>query len=104
MAKNDFDLDDVLTLEGDDADEEDVAIAMQKAINSGSAWSFQGSYGRSMMAALESGNAMLGKEPARDYYGNYIPSRDQVKAGTKGSYQLVADKHGVEYADMLAAL
>ena len=82
----------------------DPAIAMQEAINSGSAWSFQGSYGRSMMAALEAGDAMLGKTGARDYYGNYIPSRDEVKPGTKGSYQLVADTHGVEYADMLAAL
>lgn len=98
-------LSDVLILENEvEADEMEQAKAMQRAINGGSAWSFQGSYGRAMMEALEAGVAMLGKEPARDYYGNYIPSRDQVKPGSKGSYELVVERMGVEYADELAAL
>jgi len=47
---------------------------------------------------------LLGKSRARDYFGNVIPSRDDVKAGTKGSYEYVADAMGVEYADAMAAL
>lgn len=91
-------------LEQGEGTEEDYAVAMQQAINGGTAWQFQGSVGRSMMAALEAGICMLGKDGAADYYGNYIPSRDQVQEGTKGSYQYVAEKMGAEYADKLAAL
>lgn len=91
-------------LENGDGTEEDYAVAMQQAINGGVAWKFQGSVGRDMMAALEAGICMLGKTGAADYYGNYIPSRDQVQEGTKGSYQYVAEKMGAEYADMMAAL
>jgi len=64
----------------------------------------QGSYGRTMMEAINSGCCLLGKSRASDYYGNVIPSRDDVKAGTKGSYEFVADAMGVEYADAMAAL
>lgn len=91
-------------LEGDEGDEEDYAIAMQNAINDGNAWKFQGSVGRAMMDALKSGVCMLGKTGASDYYGNYIPSRTDVKAGSFGSYEFVAENYGVEYADKLAAL
>jgi hypothetical protein len=34
----------------------------------------------------------------RDYYGNYIPSRDQVQAGTKGSYLFVSRRMGSDWA------
>jgi hypothetical protein len=94
------DYDDFMAVEnGEDED----GTAMQKVINAGQ-WSLQGSFGRSMMAAIEAGAAMLGKTPARDYWGNYIPSRDQVEAGTKGSYEFVAKQFGPDYADRLAAL
>ncbi len=83
--------------------EEEHFAALQRAINSGSAWSFQGSYGRAMMDAIEAGRCMLGSDSARDYWGNYIPSRDQVMAGTKGSYEYVAAAFGAEWADMMAA-
>lgn len=91
-------------LEGVDVDEMDYAIAMQQSINGGVAWKFQGSVGRSMMEAINAGAAMLGKAPAFDYYGNRIPSRDEVQEGTKGSYQYVADRFGADYADQLAGL
>lgn len=97
-------LHDIEILEGNEADEMEQAEAMQRAINGGSAWSFQGSYGRAMMDALKSGVAMLGKHSARDYYGNYIPARDEVKAGTFGSYEFVVERMGQDYADRLAAL
>ena len=91
-------------LEGDEADDGEVAIATQKAINGGVAWKFQGSVGRSLMDAISAGAALLGVNPASDYYGNYIPSRTDVKAGTKGSYEFVVAQFGVDYADQLAAL
>jgi hypothetical protein len=39
------------------------------------------------MAALESGECMLPKQAHFDYYGNRIPSRDELKKGSKGTYQ-----------------
>jgi len=99
-----FCLDDVLALEGDAETEEEYFEALQRAINSGSAWSFQGSYGRSMMEAIESGHCLLGKTDARNYYGNHIPSRTQVVNGTKGSLKFVTKANGAAYARRMAAL
>ena len=80
-------LDDVLTLEEDeDATEEQEAHALQRMISAGH-WSFQGSMGRAMMDAIEAGACVLGPNPARDYWGNRIPSRYEVQPGTKGSVE-----------------
>ena len=87
-----------------DSGEMEQAEAMQRVINEGVAWSLQGAYGRSMMDALKSGRAMLGKHSARDYYGNRIPARDEVKPGSFGSYGFVVERMGLEYADALAAI
>jgi hypothetical protein len=65
-------------------------------------WGLQGSYGREMMNAISAGLCLLGHNDARDYYGNHIPSRDQVQAGTKGSYDFVAAERGEDWADMMA--
>ena len=65
--------------EGEFEDELEAAQAMQAVINGGSGWRMQGSMGRSMMAAIESGQCMLGRGDFRDYYGNHIPSRSQVQ-------------------------
>lgn len=93
----------VAILENPDLDNEiEYYTELQKAINSGSAWSLQGSYGRAMMAAIEAGYCMLGRQPARDYWGSRIPSRDEVKAGTKGSPEYVARRFGDEWADLMA--
>lgn len=98
-------LQDIEIIEGDtEADEREYYSALQRAINSGSAWSFQGSYGREMMRAIESGCCMLGKTRARDYYGNLIPARDDVKEGTKGSRDFVADSMGEEWAELMEGL
>ena len=75
--------------------------SIQRAINSGSAWSFQGSYGRAMMDAIAEGCCMLGTARARDYYGSTIPSRDDVQEGTKGSRGFVVDAMGEDWAVML---
>jgi len=94
-------LNDINTIESDeDFSEEEYFLSIQRAINSG-AWSLQGSYGRTMMDAINAGRCVLGKTRARDYWGNTIPSRDDVKQGTKGSYDFVAEAMGTEWADMM---
>lgn len=99
-----FDLNDIENIECDNGcDEQEYFVSIQKAINSGM-WGLQGSYGRTMMDAIESGQCLLGKRPVLDYYGNRIPSRDDVQFGTKGSYEFVADAMGTEWADMMAAV
>ena len=96
---------DINTIESyEDASEQDTHDALQRMINSGTAWKLQGSYGRAMMDALNAGYCVLGTAPATDYWNNRIPSRDEVKAGTKGSVDYVAQRFGQEYADRMAAL
>lgn len=60
---------------------------LQAMINSGDVWKLEGAAGREAMSALQQGICMLPKKSTRDYYGNYIPSRDELKQGTKGTYQ-----------------
>ena len=60
---------------------------MQEMINTGTAWKMEGAFGRSAMSTLETGACMLPKEAYYDYYGNRVPSRDELKKGTKGTYQ-----------------
>ena len=91
-------LQDVNNIEGEAQSEIEYYKSIKAAINSGSAWSFQGSYGRTMMGAIENGTCMLGRAPARDYYGNRIPSRTEVKAGTKGSAAFVSQCCGVSWS------
>jgi len=60
---------------------------IQSMINSGQAWRMEGSVGRSAMECLKSGACMLPKEAHTDFYGNVVPSRDSLKAGTKGTFR-----------------
>jgi hypothetical protein len=88
--------------------EEDVSDveyyqSIQRAINTG-AWSLQGSYGRTMMEAITYGYCLLGKSSARDYWGNTIPSRDDVKEGSKGSYDYVSGLRGADWAKLMEAV
>lgn len=99
-----FGLHDIDVLESsEEASAEDEAISLQRAINGGAAWSFQGSYGRAMMDAIKAGFCMLGENGARDYWGNYIPARNEVKAGSFGSREFVVARRGEEWALMLEA-
>lgn len=78
-------LDDLLTVTADEeATPEEEVAALQRLISSGS-WGFEGSVGRAMMAAIEFGDCVLGPKPAYDFFGNRIPSRDEVEPGTLGS-------------------
>ena len=91
-------LEDIDNIEGDEASPLEYFKSIQRAINSGSAWSLQGSYGRSMMDAINAGSCMLGESRARDYYGSRIPSRSDVEAGTKGSREFVVKNSGEDWA------
>ena len=77
-------------------DELDYYLSVQRAINAGH-WSMEGSCGRAMMAAINSGHCLLGPNAARDYWGNVIPSRDDVKEGTKGSISFVEAAMGGDW-------
>jgi hypothetical protein len=61
---------------------------MQEMIFSGQCWKMEGSVGRAAMSHLNQVSCMLGLKVRHDYYGNRIPSRKEVKAGSKGSYEL----------------
>jgi hypothetical protein len=60
---------------------------IQSLIESGTAWKMEGAVGRTAMELLRSGACFLPKQSHRDYYGNRIPSRTEVKEGTTGSLQ-----------------
>lgn len=99
-AQEQFNLNDIEVIEDGAESELEYYESIQKAINSGM-WGLQGSYGRVMMDAIKGGYCLLGHSQARDYYGNTIPSRDDVEEGTKGSYEYVARFMGDEWANMM---
>jgi len=57
---------------------------LQSLIDTGT-WGLEGSIGRAMMRAVESGECVLGPHPAYDYWGSRIPAYWEVQEGTKGS-------------------
>ncbi len=63
----------------------------QELIDDGHAWHLEGSVGRELMRAIESGEARLGHRPARDYWGNHIPAWWMVEPGSLGSPEYQAD-------------
>jgi len=96
-----FTMDDVENLENDYCiDDGEYFRSVQRAINDG-LWSFQGSYGRTMMDAIKAGYCLLGKRSFTDYYGNHVPSRFQVVNGTVGSPEFVEKTLGKEWFLMM---
>jgi hypothetical protein len=67
--------------------EQEGFAQLQDWIDSGVAWKMEGSVGRSAMDAITTGVCWLSEHPKLDYWGNRIPSRDEVKSGSKGSLQ-----------------
>lgn len=98
---------DVMMIEGAAGYEADSEMAfyaaIQRQINAGQ-WGLQGSHGRAMMQAIEDGCCLLGKVRAKDYWGNVVPSRDDVKPGTMGSVAYVANHRDPEWADYMEVL
>ena len=75
-------------LEDESADTEDEHISKyQEMINSGLAWQLEGAVGREAMRLLDAGLCILGEQGYKDFWGNYVPSRHEVKPGTKGSVE-----------------
>lgn len=60
---------------------------MQRIIDNGSAWYLEGSTGRLAMSLLEMGACFLPKKSFKGPYGNLIPSRDMLQAGSKGTLE-----------------
>jgi len=69
----------------DDQTQEEYIENMQELINSGMAWRLEGSVGREAMSMIEGGQCILGEESHTDFYGNRVPSRHEVRPGTKVS-------------------
>jgi hypothetical protein len=95
---------DIEAIENFADDQQQHYEALQRAINSLTAWQLQGHYGRTMMDALTDGFCLLGTQHTRDYWGNRIPARTEVKPGTLGSFEYVARINGVEYAKRMESL
>ena len=95
----------IAIIEGNtETDERSYFEAVQRAINGGEAWKFQGRYGRTMMAAIESGHCLLGLTSFSDFYGSPIPSRTEVASGSKGSREYVARHRGEEWAATIESI
>ena len=77
---------------------------VQTLINTGLAWQLEGHVGRTCMDAIRNGDVMLGTESHTDYYGTFVPSRTDVKPGTKGSRDYVLEHHDEAYVLELETL
>lgn len=78
----------MLTIESiTELQKENGIFKMQELINSGECWKFEGSFGRSAMEHLENGACFLPENVTYDYWGNKIPARGNLKAGTKGTLE-----------------
>lgn len=74
-------INDILAYENGELTDNEVINLFQNLIDSGQAWQLQGSYGRTASQLIEAGICTLGKVGHRDAYGNYVPSRYEVKNG-----------------------
>lgn len=79
----------------EDATEAEQIAAYQAMINDGSAWRLEGHVGRTAMGLIEQGVCALGPTDHTDYWGNHVPSRDQVEPGSQGSVQYVEERGNV---------
>ena len=84
----------------EDATEDEMVAGYQDLINNGTAWRLEGSVGRTAMALIESGHCILGETGHRDYWGNYVPARDEVQAGTKGSPEYAEKMTGLRLGEL----
>jgi hypothetical protein len=97
---NQYDIDNI---ELNECEEDEYYRSLQRAINDG-LWAMQGSYGRAMMDAIDSGYCLLGKKSFTDYYGNIIPSRFQVVSHSKGGIAYVKKAMGNDWYKMMEEL
>jgi hypothetical protein len=67
--------------------QDELVEAMQALINNGNAWRMEGAIGRQAMDLIDAGLCVLGETKQTGSYGNIVPSRFDVKPGTKGSLE-----------------
>lgn len=72
-------IDQIIQYEQGELDDSETIELFQSLINSGQAWRLQGHYGRTAMALIEAGHCTLGDKGHTDAYGNYVPSKHEVK-------------------------
>ena len=97
-------VDQFIAFEQGEMSPEDEYKFLQKIINDGSVWGLQGTYGRHAMDAIEKGSCILGMQSFKDYYGNHVPSRNEVKEGSKGTVSYCASLQGQAWADLISKL
>jgi hypothetical protein len=95
---------DYAALYDENATQKERVACYQRMINEGVAWRMEGHVGRTAMRLIEDGQCMLGKQDQQDYWGNNVPSRYDVKPGTKGSFKYVAELAGESHARSMAKL
>lgn len=88
----------------EDATQEEQVDCYQRLINSGDAWRLEGNVGRTAMGLLQTGQCVLGNCGHKDYWGNYVPSRTEVKDGTKGSVSYAEKLAGKKHAKHVALI
>lgn len=82
-------IEETIDFESGRLDVQETIEFIQDLIDSGQAWTMQGSYGHTAMAMIRSGQCLLGPVGHQDAYGNYVPSRDEVQPGSPGSQEFV---------------
>ena len=60
---------------------------LQESIDSGAIWKMTGSSGRLAMQCLQTGECFLPLESYMDYWGNRVPSRNDLAEGTQGTLE-----------------
>ena len=76
-------------------DNEATIRLFQDFIDSGQVWRLPSSYSREAIAMIRAGRCMLGPTGHHDYFGNYVPSRHEVKPGTVGSKEYLDARHAI---------
>ncbi len=82
----------IVAYESGDLDDVETVAMFQRLIDDGSSWRLQGCYGRAAMDLIRCGQCVLGPVGHRDYFGNYVPSRHEVEAGTPGSLEFATNR------------
>ena len=76
----------------------------QMQINSGDCWNTSGSIGRTAHEMIREGFLLLGKERRSGAYGQSIPGRGDIAAGSSGSAAYVRTMMGETYLAWVTAL
>lgn len=82
----------IVDIETEELSIEELAERYQVLIDSGLVWKLQGTHGRTAHDLIVQGYCTLGEVGHRDYWGNYVPSKHEVKPGTKGSQEFVNNR------------